>query len=445
MRYNFARIAILAVVLAGAALPAAMAAPAGQQIAFEEVLAKLRATEPAARIDALNLLAQAGYLEGAPPALSLLRDPVPEVQVAAMDTLLSLYLADEDYTRKFGADVISQKGASLPLLAFAQGGGQLVPNTYPPDLIRGLVACLNSSVTSVRFNAAYTLGVFGPYAARKGAFPDGRAAVDALTAMARDSDPLIRLAATQVLGRLYDAAFKNESGNADLMGRRIDAGDQVISGINDADSFVKHACIKAVGEMRLDRGIQSLIDYASYYKSGGVAQQAYESLGRIGHASALPALFEALGSRDERIRATAVAGIGRIGDKRSIYDMETRVTKDRSQAVKLALAFSRVRNGDLSQIAVLVEGFKKDALAASTFDYLLDLGSSVAGALAPVATHSDMKVRAGVAEVLGSIGNEQSVFVVQSLSRDKTRLVSGAGLRSVKRLSPRPPNAPRLM
>jgi HEAT repeat protein len=229
------------------------------------------------------------------------------------------------------------------------------------------------------------------------------------------------------------------------MGRRIDAGDQVISGINDADSFVKHACIKAVGEMRLDRGIQSLIDYASYYKSGGVAQQAYESLGRIGHASALPALFEALGSRDERIRATAVAGIGRIGDKRSIYDMETRVTKDRSQAVKLALAFSRVRNGDLSQIAVLVEGFKKDALAASTFDYLLDLGSSVAGALAPVATHSDMKVRAGVAEVLGSIGNEQSVFVVQSLSRDKTRLVSGAGLRSVKRLSPRPPNAPRLM
>jgi HEAT repeat protein len=237
----------------------------------------------------------------------------------------------------------------------------------------------------------------------------------------------------------------NEAANGQAMARRIEAGDQVIAGINDADPFVKHASIKAVGDMRLERGIQSLIDYATYYKTGGVAQQAFDSLGRIGHLSALPAFSEALDSKDERIRAAAAAGIGRLGDKSAIYDMETRTAKDKSQYVKLAVAFSRVRNGDLSQVVALAEGFKKDTLAPAAFEYLVELGPAVAGALAPVATHKDMKVRAGVAEVLGLIGNEQSVFVVQSLSRDKTRLVSAAGLRSVKRLSPRPPNAPRLM
>jgi HEAT repeat protein len=370
---------------------------------------------------------------------------MPEVQTAAIDTLLSLYLADEEYTRKLGGDIVNQKGASLPLLAFAQGGGQLVPNQFPPELVQGLVACMNSSVMDVRFNAAYALGVFGPVSARRGALPEGRAAVDALTGMARDSDPLIRLAATQVLGRLFEAVLLNEAANGQAMARRIEAGDQVIAGINDADPFVKHASIKAVGDMRLERGIQSLIDYATYYKTGGVAQQAFDSLGRIGHLSALPAFSEALDSKDERIRAAAAAGIGRLGDKSAIYDMETRTAKDKSQYVKLAVAFSRVRNGDLSQVVALAEGFKKDTLAPAAFEYLVELGPAVAGALAPVATHKDMKVRAGVAEVLGLIGNEQSVFVVQSLSRDKTRLVSAAGLRSVKRLSPRPPNAPRLM
>jgi HEAT repeat protein len=109
------------------------------------------------------------------------------------------------------------------------------------------------------------------------------------------------------------------------------------------------------------------------------------------------------------------------------------------------MAFARVRGGDLSQVVTLAEGFNKSALAPAAFNYLVELGPVVTDALAPIASHKDANVRAGVAEVLGIIGNAQSVFVVQSLSRDKNESVSAAGVRSAKRLSPRPANAPRLM
>lgn len=416
-----------------------------QQVAYEDVVVNLKAGDPRVKLEALRMLAQAGYIEAAGPITPLLTDSVAEVQNAAVNALLSLFLVDEAFTRKYGAEVINSKAGSLPLLAFAQGPGALVANHFPPELVKGLVVALNSPVMEVRFNATYAFGVFGPVAARRGAVPDGKAAADRLTAMARDPNPILRLAATQVLGRLYEAAWRNDAANTELMARRIDAGDQVIVGINDADPFVKQASLKAAGEMRLERAVQSLIDIGDYFKSGGMARHSYEALARIANPGSLPALVAALSSKDEWVRAWAVTGIGRLGDASAIQETGARMARDKSQFVKLALAYSRARNGDSAQIVTVAEGFRKDQLAPLAFDYLLDLGPAVADALAPAAAHKDAKVRAGIAEVLGVVGNEQSVFVVQSLSRDRNRAVADAGVRSVKRLSPRPPNAPRLM
>jgi len=419
--------------------------PAGQQVAYESVVANLKVGDPRVKLDALNMLAQAGYLEAAGPVIPLLTDPVAEVQLSAIDTLLSLFLVDEAFTRKYGADVVGQKGGTLPLLAFAQGPGALVANQFPPDLLKGLVVALNSPVTEVRFNAAYAFGVFGPVAARRGAVADGGPAAERLTLMARDPNPLLRLAATQVLGRLYDAAWVSERANAPLMARRVEAGDQVIAGINDLDAFVKQASLVAVGEMRLERAVQSLIDLATYYRSGGMARHAVEALGRIAHPGSLPALSASLASKDEWVRASAAAGIGRMGQAAALHEAEALLVKEKSKRVKLALAFARAKAGDVAQVVTVAEAFRDSKLAPAAFACLLDLGRAVADPLAPVAAHKDPRVRAGIAEVLGIIGNEQSVFIVQSLSRDRNRAVAEAGIRSAKRLSPRSPNAPRMM
>lgn len=439
--------AIVAGFLVGGAAPLdAAPAPATQkQMAFEDVVANLKVGDPRVKLDALQMLARAGYLEASVAVVPLLTDPVAEVQSAAIDTLLSLFLVDEAYTRKYGASIVRAKGASLPLLAFAQGPGQLIANRFPPELLGGLVTCLNSPVAEVRFNAAYAYGVFAPLAARRGTVPEGRVAVERLTAMAGDPNPLLRLAATQVLGVLFEAVLRSDQANADMIAVKTAAGDQIIAGMNDTDLDVRLASIKAVGELRHERAVQSLIDLFEYYKSGGLAYAALAALAKIAHPGSLNVLAATLQNKDERLRAMAAAGIGRTGDKNAIYTMETTTARDKSGHVKLALAFSQARNGDLAQIVTIAEGFKKASLAPAAYDYLVELGPPIADALAPIASHRDAKVRAGVAEVLGSIGNPQSVFVVQSLSRDKNAKVAAAGLRSAKRLSPRPPNAPRLM
>ncbi len=431
-------------VLAGAVGPAhAGAAP--QQVAFEDVVANLKVGDPRVKLDALRMLSQAGYMEAAGPVAPLLTDSVAEVQNAAIDTLLSLFLVDEAYTRKYGGAIVKEKGASLALLAFAQGPGQIVANPIPPEIISGLVKALGSPVMEVRFNAAYAFGVFGPAAAWRGAVPDGKAAVEQLTGLAKDPNPLLRLAGTQVLGRLFDACQRDEKAHAALLAARGEAGDQVIAGMNDPDAYVREASIRAAGDMRLERAVQSLIDFVSYYKTGTVALDSLASVARIAHPGSVSLLSATLQAKDERARALAVAGIARTGDKTAVYNMEVRVARDKSAAVKLALAFARARGGDLASVVAVAEGFKKAKLAPDAFDYLVELGPRIADALAPIAAHKDAKVRAGVAEVLGLIGNPQSVFVVQSLSRDKNKLVAAAGLRSAKRLSPRPANAPRLM
>lgn len=438
--------ALAAATLTHAAEPA-HAAPAGgqKQMAFEDVVANLKVGDPRVKLDALQMLARAGYIEAAGAVIPLLTDPVAEVQNAAIDTLLSLFLVDEAYTRKYGASVVKAKGASLPLLAFAQGPGQLVANKFPPEVLSGLVVCLNSPVTEVRFNATYAYGVFAPLAAWRGTVPEGRVAVERLTAMAGDPNPLLRLASTQVLGVLFEAVLRSDQANPDMIAVRTAAGDQVIAGMNDTDLDVRLASIRAVGEMRHERAVQSLIDLFAYYKSGGLAYASLGALAKIGHPGSLNVLAATLQNKDEQLRGLAAAGIGRTGDKNAIYTMETASARDKSGHVQLALAFSQARNGDLAQIVTVAEGFKKGSLAPAAFDYLVELGPPIADALAPIASHRDAKVRAGVAEVLGIIGNQQSVFVVQSLSRDKNAKVAAAGLRSAKRLSPRPPNAPRLM
>ncbi len=120
------------------------------------------------------LLRQAGYLEAAPAIAPLLADPDPTVQGAAVETVLTLYLVDVNYTVAFGRSIVKQKGATLPLYAFVQGPGATIANPAPPEVIRGLVQATGAPAPTVRFDAAYTLAVLARPLAREGPVPRAR-------------------------------------------------------------------------------------------------------------------------------------------------------------------------------------------------------------------------------------------------------------------------------
>ena len=430
--------------LAAGALAAGPMPAAAQAPSFTDVVARLSSSDPGTRMDALRQLRDAGYLQAAPAIAPLLGDADLRVQALAVQSVVSLFLVDEAYTRAYGLSVIGEKGATLPLYAFVQRAGATIANPAPPAIIRGLIAAAGSPTMGTRFDAAYALGVLGPPVITRGQFPDGRAAADALMAILREPDGTMRLAATHVLGRLMGAALQNGDGNAELASRRTEVGDQIVAGMNDPDAMLRLSSMGALGEMRYDRAVQSLTDTYGYYKKGPEAIAALDAVAKIGHPGSLPVFIAQLGHRETHVRRLAVEGIARTGDKDGFAEMEARTSRDQSAFVAHARAFARARVGDYSQLTKLVEGFKFSLLESDTFDYLAELGAPVASGLWTFSTHKDAKVRAGVADVLGIVGSQASLPAVEALIGDKNSLVAAAAARSQKRLVPRDPAQPRV-
>jgi HEAT repeat protein len=430
--------------VAAGALAAGATPAAAQNIAFTDVVAHLGSSDPGTRMDALRQLRDAGYLQAAPAMAPLLADADAQVQALAVQSVVSLFLVDESYTREYGKSVIKEKGGTLPLYAFVQRAGATIANPAPPAIIRGLIAAAVSTTVRTRFDAAYALGVLGPPLVTAGQFPDGYAAADALMAVLREADPIMRGVATQVLGRLMGAALQNEARNTELASKRIEAGDQIVAGMNDPDVMLRLSSMGALGEMRYDRAVQSLTDMYSYYKKGPEAMAALDAVAKIGHPGSLPVFQAQLGHRDALVRRLAVEGIGRTGDRAAMAEMETRMAREQSPYVVYARAFAKARNGDVSQVAKIVGGFGYSLLESDTFDYLVELGPTVAPELWSFSTHKDAKVRAGAAEVLGIIGTQASLPAVEAMMGDRSSLVKAAAARSQKRLVPRDPVQPRV-
>jgi HEAT repeat protein len=139
----------------------------------------------------------------------------------------------------------------------------------------------------------------------------------------------------------------------------------------------------------------------------------------------------------------AVEGIGRTGDVVAMSQMQLKAEPDQSAYVGHALAFAKARNGNYAEMPKLVDRFKYSSLATQTFNYLVELGPAAAAELGTFSTSGDPRIRAGVAEVLGIIGDQTSLGLLDVLSRDRNKAVAEAAARSQARLVPRPGAAAR--
>jgi HEAT repeat protein len=431
--------AIAAVALAAGPVPAR-----AQDVPFETVVAGLKSPEATERIRSLVLLRKAGYVEAAPAIAPLLADPDPTVQGAAVETVLTLYTVDVDYTVEMGRKIVRQKGATLPLYAFVLGPGVTIADPAPPEVIRGLVTATGAITPTVRFDAAYALAVLGRPLMLKGQFPDATNVVNGLIAILRESNPVMKEAATNALGRLLGAAVARGEPRGDLASIRTEAGDLIVGGLNEADQNLRLASMAALGEMRYERAVQSLTDLFNYHKKGPEAMAAFEAVSRIGHPGSIPVFLAQLGSGDAQVRRLAVEGIGRTRDAEAMAQMLSRAERDQSAYVGHAVAFAKALNANYGEMPKLVQGFKYSSLAPQTSAYLVELGAPAALELSAFSTNSDSRVRAGVAEVLGIVGDQTSLGLVDVLMRDRTRAVAEAAARSQKRLVPRAGAAGRM-
>jgi HEAT repeat protein len=268
----------------------------------------------------------------------------PRGKLVAIDASLGDYLT---------ADMAKRRNRAAT--AFAYGPIAVSGRRPPPELAAALVWAASDVDARVRREALLALGTLSPNLR-----PDEE---KSLIALLTHEDAATRKGAAATLGRLRTQA----------------AGDALIAAMNDREPEVKAAAMRALGELRYERAVQSLNDQLKHYKSGPVALAAFEGLAGIGHSSSVESFERALGDRESAARRLAAEGLGRSGNTGSVLALEASIAKERDAFARLAMAFGLCALGRPAQER-LIDGLRSERTAPQAFAYFLELDGTPAAA-----------------------------------------------------------------
>ena len=364
-------------------------------------------------MQALELLRESKYIEAIAPIAPLVNDPVDAIQLAAIETELSFYTVEEVSGRKRLAFIIEVRNSGSAESAFAGGPLATWPRAIPPELLTNLFKAVDDEHPKVRTQAIYTVGTIArpPLAAEH---------VHALIKALDHYDPVIRRAAAQVAGRLHVKS----------------AGDVLIKTVNDSHPAVRFAAMRALGEIGDVTAVTALTEQLEHYRKGEGAWSALDALARIGHESSVPIFKARLTDRDQYIRRAAVEGLGRAGARDDIASIDALLVQDSSGMVRAAAAFALQKLGR-DAVPQLAAALASDRLAPQIAGYFIELGPSTTPALSAHLKDLNDAVRGNVALVLGTIGGDAEISVIEPLLQDKDRDVVRAAQSAIERIKMR--------
>jgi len=276
--------------------PPPLAAPEQRQ-SYDQVVAGLQSPEPAQRLDALRALGATGYPEVIAQISALLTDPVDDIQLETINTLLSFYHVEKPVIVKRRGLIVETRAQSAAGSIYDLGPYGLIPQPVPLELTNGLAQAMFDTSRRVRLEAVYGLGVMAKP-------PLEQYAADALARALQDPVADVREAAARVIGGL----------------RVTTAGDALVAALNDPETRVATAAMRSLGDIKAWQSLQALTDQFTHYKGRGPrAEAAFDALARIAHASSQPLFLQHLSSNNAYLRRLAAEGLARSGNAASDF------------------------------------------------------------------------------------------------------------------------------
>ena len=308
---------ILTTVLMGTA-----AAITAQPARFDDVVRNLRNPDPKTRLGAVRLLREARYPEAIVPLAPLVNDPVDAIQLEAIAAELSFFLVnDVPEKRKLGF-VVEVRNRGTAAEAFEMGPLAIWPRPAPPELLNALLKAVDDENARVRLEAIYAAATI----------PRGQLSLDAeeMLIKALDHyDPVVRAGAAHFAGR---AGIKA-------------AVDALIKSVGDSNADVRYASMRALGLLREERAVATLVEQLKLYGKGEGAWSAVDALAHIASASTVSVFTERLADKDPYLRRAAAEGLGRLGHTASMSALETGTGNDPSATARAAMAFALQKMG----------------------------------------------------------------------------------------------------
>ena len=396
-------------------VPATAQEAAAPRASYDTVVAQLRSADAEARRDALRSLGATAYPEAIAQISQLLTDPVDDIQLETIYTLLSFYHVEKPtiVKRRKGL-VVETRSKSAARGIYDLGPYGLIPQPVPVELTNGLAQSMFDPNPRVRLESVYALGVM--------ARPplDGYAA-DALPRLLKDQDEDIREATARVIGGLRIAT----------------AGDALVEALNDKSTTVATAAMRALGDIKAWQSLEALTNQFSHYNGKGPrAEAALDALARIAHASSQPLFVAQLTSSSANLRRLAGEGLARSGNREAAQQAATALGGDKERDVLLAGAFASVMAGPKgsSGVGFLVQALDNGTYHEQAMAYLVELGPRAVPGLDQALASQDPATRERTTLVLGFIGGDEALVLLERARGDSDLRVVRAAERAIARL-----------
>ena len=408
---------VLVGLLASATPAFAQDPAAAPRASYDQVVANLRSGDPDVRRDALRALGATAYPEAIAPISQLLTDPLDDIQLETIYTLLSFYHVEKpevvDRNKGLRVRPTSRLTAAAQRI-YDLGPYGLIPQPVPVELTNGLAQAMFDQSVRVRLEAVYALGVM--------ARPplDGYAA-DALPRLLQDRSEAVREATARVIGGL----------------RVTTAGDALVSALNDRSTRVATAAMRALGDIKAWQSLQALTDQFNHYQGKGPrAEAALDALARIAHASTQQLFLSQLTASSANLRRLAGEGLARSGNAEAAAQAGAALAGDKETDVMLAGAFAAVVGSGQGSggVATLVSVLDNGAYHEQAMAYLVELGPRALPGLEQALGAPEAGTRERAALVLGFIGGERALGLLERARSDQDLRVVRAAERAIARL-----------
>lgn len=369
------------------------------------------------RAEAVKQITEIGPPRSLDPLVLATHDSDAQIQILATDGLVNYYLPGyfksglSGSLRRVGTDI---KGR------FSDTNDQAIDRyiNVRPDVVTAIVGVLDNGATrDAKANAARALGVL-----RAGA------AVDGLVAAAHSKDGALIYETVVALEKIRDES----------------AGPRLEFLMHDLDPKVQVAAIEAVGLLR-DTGARSgLIDVLNQSDNARVKRTALTSLAMLPAESNRAVYQQYIRDKDDKLRAAAAEGFARLRKPADTPMLDQAWKDEMKPQVRLALAFALVMHGqvglsELSPLQYLINNLDSAAYSGIAQPYLTELAREdmVRKALyGPLESGTKLE-KIGLAQVLGSSGDQHSLDALNKLKDDPSPEVAQAALTAIRNLQSR--------
>ncbi|HVV46987.1 MAG TPA: HEAT repeat domain-containing protein, partial [Bryobacteraceae bacterium] len=369
------------------------------------------------RVEAVKQLIALGGKDSIDPLIRATHDPDPEMQIRATDGLVDYYLPG--YVKQGLGSTIVRAGASIRE-KFSDSNDQVIDAfiIVRPEVITALgqLARGGSSMDS-RANACRAIGILRG----KAALPD---LVEALRTKNNDV--------------MYESLIAMQKI------RDPEAGPRITYLLRDFDDRVQTTAIDTAGLLRSTDALPTLRSIVASPRNSKVGRAALFSIAMMPQMQDRELFLRQIGSKDEKMRAAAAEGLGRIGNPADLPALEKLWHDEDKMQPRLAAAFGLVMEGriDLSEegaFRYLLNTLNSAANDQIAYAYLVEAARRkpvLAALYAPIDQGTrDEKIY--LARVLAASGDKNSVPFLEKVSRDPDNDVAQEGLRALRSLRAR--------